>query len=51
MRLKLHTPVTNIIVEVPFCNSEPRIKGSFEGRAEVYSEVGAPCLEEGDSKC
>ncbi len=45
------TPVTNVIVEVPFCNNEPRIKGSFEGRAEVYSEVGAPCLEERDSKC
>ncbi|KAI4220527.1 MAG: hypothetical protein LQ349_008068 [Xanthoria aureola] len=24
---------------LPFCNNEPRIKGSFEGRAEVYSEI------------
>lgn len=31
-------PLTDI-VEVPFCNNEPRIKGSFEGLAEIYGEV------------
>ncbi|KAL8659757.1 MAG: hypothetical protein Q9226_000253 [Calogaya cf. arnoldii] len=24
---------------LPFCNNEPRIKGSFEGLAEIYSEI------------
>lgn len=25
--------------KVPFCNNEPRIKGSFEGLAAIYKEV------------
>ncbi|KAI4284627.1 MAG: hypothetical protein L6R38_001257 [Xanthoria sp. 2 TBL-2021] len=36
---KANVALTAAEMFLPFCNNEPRIKGSFEGLAEIYGEI------------